>query len=78
MALTVDIYKSGIKLASGSATGGSASIGSVTPTANIKTGRNVQVQVTQAGTHVGRTWNTKVLNDGGATVTIREACPFIE
>lgn len=77
MALTVDIYKSGIKLGAGSATGGSASVTSYTGTAPGK-GRNVTAHITQAGTHAGRHWRTRIVTDGGTTLTLAAACPFIE
>jgi hypothetical protein len=39
---------------------------------------HVTILVTQAGTHVGRSWYTKILSDNGAgTLTVRDACPFV-
>jgi hypothetical protein len=39
---------------------------------------HVAVQITQAGTHVGRTWRTKITADNGAgTLTLRDKCPFV-
>lgn len=80
MAMTVDIYKHGIKLGSGSATSGSASItGYSAVGGSVVARRNVQIQITAAGTHKGRTWNTRVLTDNGSgTLTLVDACPFIE
>jgi hypothetical protein len=95
MASTVDLYIGGIKIGSGSATDGSASITGYSDTsgvddrwtASVSTQSSgagfdrhphVSVQVTQAGTHVGRTWYTKITADNGAgTLTLRDKCPFV-
>jgi hypothetical protein len=103
MASTVDLYIGPIKIGSGRASGGSASITSYsddtafTHTDSIQhsglwkatiprytSGEafsehpHVTVHVTQAGTHVGRTWYTRVLSDNGAgTLTLVDACPFV-
>lgn len=80
MALTVDVYKNGLKLGSGSATSGSASITSFSRNGNaVVARRNLQFTITQAGDHAGRTWAARVLDDNGAgTLTLSQACPFIE
>ena len=40
--------------------------------------RNVTITVTEAGTHVGRSWNTSVQSGSGtATLVVRDACPFV-
>lgn len=78
--LSIDIWKSGIKLGSGTATSSSASVTSWTATSDLPPikFRNVQIAVTQAGTHNGRNWNTTVLNDNGSgTLTLEDACPFL-
>lgn len=78
MALSVDVYKSGILLGSGSMNAAAASI--TTFTANlsrtVNTGRNVDVQVKSGGTSSG-TFRTRVTNDGGSTLTVADACPFV-
>jgi hypothetical protein len=39
---------------------------------------HVTVHVTQAGTHVGRSWYTKIVDDNQAgTLTLRDACPYV-
>lgn len=79
MASTIKVFKGGIELGSGSASAASASITSYTATNSRRTGtgRNVQVLITQAGTNVGRSWNTRVVNDGGSTLTLADNCPFV-
>lgn len=76
---TVDVYKNGVKLGAGTASSNNASIASYTATNSRVTGaqRNVQVTVTQAGNSVGRTWNARVLTDGGTSLTLREVCPYL-
>jgi hypothetical protein len=84
MASTCDVYKGGNKLGSGTCAAGSATISSYTAfnaglgndIARVCGRRNVQIVVTQAGTHVGRSWNTRVLTEG-ASLTLMDACPFV-
>ncbi len=77
MASTCSIYKSGLQLGTGSCADGSTSITSYSGTAP-NNGRNVTVTVTQAGTHVGRTWATTVLSGSGtATLVLENACSFV-
>jgi hypothetical protein len=86
---TVDIYRAGIKLGSGTATGGSASISSYTafnPGLGSDVARTlpkfatprsqVEVTVTQAGTKAGMTFNTRIVTDGGATLTLEHKIPL--
>lgn len=103
MASTVDLYIGPIKIGSGSAADGSASITSFSHVAafthgdgvehsgfwkstiprhvagaGFETHPHVTVHVTQAGTHVGRSWHTKIVDDNQAgTLTLRDACPFV-
>jgi hypothetical protein len=78
MAFTCSIYKGPILLGTGSATAGSATIGSVTATneRTIGEGRNISITITEAGTHIGRTWRSRVMADGGTSLTLARACPF--
>lgn len=77
MASTCALYKHGIQLGTGSCSAASASITSYSGTAP-RDGRNVQVVVTQAGTHAGRSWAARVLSgSGGATLTLSEKCPYV-
>lgn len=76
MALTVDVYKGCIKLGTGTCTNGSTSMTTYSGTAPIS-GRNVQLAVTAAvSSPVGSSFKTKIITDGGATLTLRDACPF--
>lgn len=86
MASTCDVYKNGIKIGSGTCSGGSATISSYDDfnaglagdIDRIASRRNVQIVITQAGTHVGRTWNTYVsLETADTSLTLRDACPFV-
>jgi hypothetical protein len=77
MASTCDIYKGSNKLGSGSCEAASASITSYTGTAPINL-RNVQVVVTEAGDHTGKSIWTRVQSGSGtATLVIRDAIPFV-
>ena len=85
MASTCDIYKGGIKLGSGTCAAGSTDISSYTANnsgglandvSRVCARKNVTVVVTQAGTHVGRSWRTRVLTEGATTV-LKDACPFV-
>lgn len=83
MASTIEIYKGPVKLGSGSASDGSATISSFTsavaaPYSVIGRNRFVCVLVTQAGTHVGRSWWTRVIADNGSNqLTLRDPCPYV-
>ena len=85
MASTCDVYKNGIKLGTGSCAGGSATISSYDDfnaglagdLDRIASRRNVQIVVTEAGTHLGRSWNTNVLTETGSALTLRDVCPFV-
>ncbi len=88
---SVDVYRQGggIKLGSGTATGGSVSITSYTafnpglahdearrlPAPTDPQGE-VQVVGTTAGASLGYTVHTRVLVDGGATLTLNDRWPF--
>lgn len=73
-----DVYKGPNKLGSGSINSAAASLTSYT--ANLSrltgTGRNVDVTITTAGAMAGQTFRTRVVTDGGATLTLAHACPF--
>lgn len=70
MTVAVDIYKNGTKLGSGTATAGSTSITSFSAQSGrtVGSGRNVQITATN-GNNVGFTWSTRVVTDGGSTLT---------
>lgn len=82
MTLAVDVYRNGIKFGSGTATTGSTSITGYAETLSRHLALvripHVEITVTAAGVHTGRTWNTEILVDGGATLTVLDPCPFIE
>lgn len=77
MAVNVSVYKHGILIGTGSATGGSAALSSYSGT-ELPIGKNVQITVT-SGDKAGLTWAGRVLtNDGGGNVTVNNACPVVE
>lgn len=77
MASTCSVYKHGILLGTGSVSAGSASLTSYSGTAP-RNGRNVNVVVTQAGTHAGRSFAARILSgSGSSTLTLSEKCPFV-
>lgn len=76
MAVTVDVYKGLIKLGSGTCTNASTSLTSYTGTAPIS-GRNVQIAATVPVTSAaGLSFSTRIVTDGGTTLTLKDACPF--
>lgn len=76
MAVTVDVYKGSNKLGSGTCTNGSASLTSYTGTAP-SSGRNVQIAATvPVSSAVGLSFATKIVTDGGATLTLYDPCPL--
>jgi hypothetical protein len=77
MTYAVDVYKNGIKLGSGTATGGNADIASYTAlvAGNSPAGKNVQVVAT-AGNNVGGMSATRVLVDATTTLTMQDKGPF--
>lgn len=81
MASTCSIYKHGILLGTGSCSDGSASITSFTASSgapSLVKGKNIEVVVTQAGTHSGRSWESCVAaNNGAGTITLDSACPYV-
>lgn len=77
MASTCIVYKGGLQLGTASCAADSTSLSSYSGTAPIDL-RNVTVTVTQAGTHAGRSWNTRVQSgSGSSTLVVRDACPFV-
>ncbi len=77
MASTCDIYKGSNLLGSGSCEAASASITSYTGTAPQNL-RNVQLVITQAGTHAGKSiWTRIESGSGTGTLVIRDAIPFV-
>lgn len=85
MASTCDVYKNGVKLGSGTCEDGSATISSYDDFNGGLAGdidriagrRNVQIVITQAGTHEGRTWATYCSAEGASTLTLKDVCPFV-
>ena len=82
MASTCELYKGSIRLGAGSCAAASASITSWVVQAGYSgkpvLQRNVTIAVTEAGTHVGRTWRARVIADNGSgTLTLSEPCPFV-
>ena len=73
MAYNVAVYKGCNRLGTGSMTNGSKSLSSYTGTAP-GTGRNVLITNT-SGNHVGHTIKTRIVTDGGSTLTLQDAGP---
>lgn len=75
MTIACDVYRNSIKLGSGTATAGSASIASYTAITPLpKNGRVIAVMT--AGNNPGSTMRTKVVTDGGTSLTLADAVPF--
>lgn len=85
MASTCTINKGTRQIGTGSVSDGSNAVSSFVLTdAMYGTkcegvfGRNVTVCITQAGTHLGRTFRTRIVTDDGAgNLTLRDNCPFV-
>lgn len=84
MASTCTISKGTRQIGTGSVSGGSANVTSfvlkdkVYNTTINGFGRKVTVTITQAGTHLGRSFQTRILSDNGAgTIVLRHPCPFV-
>lgn len=74
MTVSCNVYKHGNLLGSGTATNASASITSFTTSGGnvVGPGRNVQVTITSGTNNVGNTFNTRVLADGGTSLTLND------
>ena len=73
---TCDVYKGPIKLGSGTATSGSATISSYTSTGVKAEDRlNVVVSITSS-TNAGASFRARILTDGGTSLTLSEASPY--
>jgi hypothetical protein len=88
MASTCAVFKGPRQIGTASCAAGSASLTSFTLTDAVYNtaiglisgvgGRNVKVVITEAGTHLARTWNTRIVADNGSgTLTLRDVCPFV-
>lgn len=85
MASTCTINKGSRQIGTGSVSAASKNVSSFVQTDDVYTtkcegvfGRNVTVTITQAGTHLGRSFNTRIETDDGAgNLTLRDACPFV-
>lgn len=81
MASPCSIYKHRILLGTGNCSDGSTSITSFsasTGAPSVVKGKNVQIVVTEDGTHKGRSWAARVTdNNGAGTLTLSSACPFV-
>lgn len=85
MASTCTVNKGSRQIGTGSVSDGSTSLTSFTQTDAVYTtkasgvfGRNVTVVITESGTHLGRSFNTRITADNGSgTLTLLSACPFV-
>jgi hypothetical protein len=84
MASTISIYRGPILIgtASVSANGHpntfTAAAGAGTGTIHAVLGKRIGIVVTQAGTHIGRSYFTRcTANDGAGNLTMQDKCPFV-
>lgn len=85
MASTCTVCKGTRQIGTGSVSDGSTSLTSFTLTdAHYGTkvhgvfGRNVTISITQSGTHLGRSFNTRITADNGSgTLTLLDSVPFV-
>lgn len=84
MASTCTISKGSRQIGTGSVSAGSPNVTSFVLTdkvygTNINGfGRKVTVTITQAGTHLGRSFQTRIKSDNGAgTLVLRDVTPFV-
>lgn len=71
---TVDVYRNGQKLGSGTASSTLATIASYSGTAPGKD--FLQVTVISGGNNVGKTYTAFTVTDGGATLTMNCPCNY--
>jgi hypothetical protein len=77
MASTCSVYKSNQLLGTGSVAAGTTALGSYSGTAPTN-GRNVVVTITQAGTHAGKSFLTRIQSGSGtADLVMKDATPFV-
>jgi hypothetical protein len=74
VAYNVSVYKNGRLLGTGSMTNGSKTVSTYSGTAPIS-GRNVSITAT-GGNNTGATINTRVVTDGGTSLTLYDAGPY--
>ncbi len=73
---TCTVYKGPIALGSGTISNGATTVASYTSTDAKSEGRmNVTVAITSS-THAGSSFRTRVITDGGTSLTLADASPF--
>ena len=85
MASTCAIYKGSRKIGTGSVADGTTAVSSFVLTDSVygtrvhnTFGRNVKVTITESGSHLGRSFDTRIISDDGAgNLVIRDATPFV-
>ena len=75
MAYNASVYKGNNLLGTGSITTNSITSFTAAGGNVVGSGRNVSVTGT-SGNNIGATFNTRVLTDGGTTLTLKDATPF--
>ena len=89
MTHTVDVYLNNVKVSSGTATAGSATIASTTDTANLYgiyagrlsdpfLGKPVTVHCTSGTNSTGRSWRTRLITDNGTSLVMSDVDPFAD
>lgn len=73
---TCDVYKGPIKLGSGSIESAATSITSYTSTDAMSEGLKNVVVVITSSTHIGESFKTRILTDGGTSLTLKDANPY--
>lgn len=78
MATACTIWKHGLKLGTGTIAAGSATVSSWTATTGApdEWRKNVHVQIT-GGAAAGSSFLTRILVDGGTSLTMKDKCPFV-
>lgn len=85
MASTCTVNKGSRQIGTGSVAAASTSLTSFSLTDSVLNtkaqnvfGRHVTITITEAGTHLGRSFNTTITADNGSgTLTLLDACPFV-
>ena len=79
MATNCAVYKRGILLGTGTVADGSSTISAWSVVSGLPAvaRRNVDVTITGGVTHLGRTFSTRILTDNGATLTMKDPCPYV-
>ena len=80
MATACSLYDEGLLMGTGTIADGSPTVSGWTQDSGWTRAverKNIQVQITGAGDWQGRSYQTRITADNGATLTLLHDCPFV-